>query len=100
MVVSHQPTDVDKIWQAAIRRYKETTKVDLGSLTVAKSVDDILLEINDRDEGFKRKRHDKTKLDKFRTLVSKSLQPIQTITEVVSQALSEVNPLLSFPSSF
>ncbi|KAJ5362082.1 hypothetical protein N7541_002926 [Penicillium brevicompactum] len=89
MADSQQTSDLDEIWQAALTQYKEATNADLGSLTVAESVDDILLEINESDKYFEKNCHDGSKLDTFRTLVSESLQSIQTITEDVSGALSE-----------
>lgn len=90
MTVSKEASGLGSVWQNAVVRYQETTKVDLGSLAQANSVEDILIEINKSAEKFGRKRHDNSKLDRFRSLVSDSLLPIQVMTEMVSQVLSDV----------
>ncbi|KAJ5302288.1 hypothetical protein N7508_007151 [Penicillium antarcticum] len=86
--------DVGAIWRAAIDRYKDITQVDIGSIEAANSVEDVLSEIDTRKDEFKRTRHDGSKTDKFRSLISRSLKSIETVSEVVAQGASN-----SFPPS-
>ena len=68
--------DVGAIWRVAMDRYEEITTVKIESLTGVRNVDEILKDIREREREFKDYRHDGSKLDKFRTLVSMSLNPI------------------------
>jgi len=79
-------TDVGAIRKAAIVHYEEITKVKIESVATANNVDEILKEIRERDHIFKGYRHDGSKLDKFRSLVSKSLDPIEKLSNIVGQA--------------
>ncbi|PGH21367.1 hypothetical protein AJ80_03284 [Polytolypa hystricis UAMH7299] len=81
-------TDVDALWKAAVDRYEQVTAVKIDHLSPAKCVDDILQEIHDRESRFKTRRHDGSKLDRFRTLVGRSLVPIEKVGDVLSQASS------------
>lgn len=89
-------TDVGEIWKTAIDQYEDITKLDIHSLQVANNVEDILSEIQKSDEAIKSMRHDGSKSDRFRTLVSRSLKPIETVSEIVAQAGSNVNSLLIY----
>ncbi len=80
------PTDIGVIWKAAIDRYEEITMVKIKSLVEDNKVDDILVNIHERETMFKDYRHDGSKLDKFRSLVGKSLSPIEKLSNVVSSA--------------
>lgn len=91
MSAANNVTDVGAIWHAAIDRYKDITTVDLGSIEAANSVEDVLSEIDMRGEEFKNTRHDGSKTDRFRSLVSRSLKSIETISEVVAQGASNVS---------
>ena len=79
-------TDVGAIWKAAIDRYEEITMVKMETLAGANNVDEILDEIHERETKFKGYRHDGSKLDKFRSLVSKSLGPIEKLSNIVASA--------------
>lgn len=91
MSAADSVTDVGAIWRAAINRYKDITQVDLGSIEAATSIEDVLSEIDMREEEFKRNRHDGSKTDRFRSLVSRSLKSIETVSEVVAQGASNVS---------
>jgi hypothetical protein len=91
MSAANTMTDVGAIWRTAIDRYKDITEVDLGSIEAADSVEDVLSEIDIREEEFKRTRHDGSKTDRFRSLVSRSLKSIETVSEVVAQGASNVS---------
>ncbi len=62
----------------------------METLAGASSVDVILDDIHEKETKFKRYRHDGSKLDKFRTLVSKSLDPIDKVGNLVASAASMV----------
>jgi hypothetical protein len=79
-------TDVGAIWKAAIVRYEEITTVKIESLARANNVEEILDEIHERETKFKGYRHNGSKLDKFRSLVSKSLGPIEKLGSIVAPA--------------
>lgn len=93
MSSANPTTDVGEIWRAAIDRYEEITKLEMNSLQKANTVEDILSEIKKTDEAIKNIRHDGSKTDKFRILVNRSLKPIETVSEIVAQAGSNVNSL-------
>jgi hypothetical protein len=83
-------TDVGAIWREAIDRYEEITKVEIESLPRASNIDEVISETQKRDSTFRGYRHDETKLDKFRTLVKKSLSPIGKVGNMVASAASAV----------
>jgi hypothetical protein len=83
-------TDVGEIWKEAVNRYEEIAKVKVESLPQVNSIDAVLSETRKRDRIFQSYRHDETKLDKFRTLVSKSLSPIEKASTIVASAASIV----------
>ncbi|PGH05438.1 hypothetical protein GX51_02962 [Blastomyces parvus] len=85
-------TDIDAIWKAAIDRYENVTTTKITYLTSAKNVDDILNEIHDRESKFKSFRHDGSKTDRFRTLVSKSLRPVEQVSDILAQIGSKAFP--------
>lgn len=78
------------IWKVAIDRYEEITMVKIQSLAGANNVDEILNDIHERKTKFEGYRHDGSKFDKFRTLVSKSLSPIEKVCNMVASAASTV----------
>lgn len=88
--VTDPTSDVGTIWRAAIERYKRTAKVKLSSLSRTSNIDQILANIQKREERFNRRRHDGSKLDKFRTLVKNSLDPIEKLGNIVAQATKAV----------
>lgn len=82
--------DIGVIWKEAVDSYEKTTMVKIESLARASNVDEILNDIREREIKFKDYRHDGSKLDKFRTLVSKSLNPIDKVGNMVALAASTV----------
>lgn len=82
--------DIGVIWREAVASYEKTTMVKIESLARASNVDEILDEVRERQTKFKGYRHDGSKLDKFRTLVSKSLNPIDKVGNMVASAASTV----------
>ncbi len=83
-------TDIGAIWRAAIDRYEAITMVKIETLDGANNVDEILDEIHERGTKFKAYRHDGSKSDKFRSLLSKSLDPIEKLSSIVASAASTV----------
>lgn len=93
------PTDVGAMWNAAIDRYEKNTNVKISSLYRTNDMDQIITEIQKNEADFEKHRHDGSKFDKFRTVVKNSLNPIQTVGEIVAQATKAVRemplPLIS-----
>ncbi len=83
-------TNVGAIWKAAIERYEKITMVKIDSLGKTNSVKEILEEIHARETKFKAHRHNGSKLDEFRSRVSKSLGLIETLSNIASAAVSTV----------
>ncbi len=79
-------TDVGVIWKAAIDRYEKIAMVKIETLAKANNVAEILVEIHERETKFKSFRHDGSKTEKFRSLVSKSLGPIEKLSNIVASA--------------
>ncbi|KAL8659991.1 MAG: hypothetical protein Q9226_000154 [Calogaya cf. arnoldii] len=80
--------DIGAIWQTAIDQYEAITTFKLDSLASANSVEEILSEIRKEDTKFKVKRHDGSRVDRFRSLVSKSLRPIEVFSQITAEAAS------------
>ncbi|KAI8724317.1 hypothetical protein NCS52_00000500 [Fusarium sp. LHS14.1] len=85
-------SDVGLIWKSAVDRYEAITGEQIQQLARAKNVAQILEDIDNNEARFKIHRHDGTKLDRFRTLVSQSLSPIQFIGDIVAQATKTLYP--------
>ena len=83
-------TDVGALWKAAISRYEKITMVKIQSLAGADNVDEILMHIHDKEKKFTAHRHDGSKTQRFRTLVSKVLGPIEKLSSIVGSAVSAV----------
>ena len=73
---------------------RKSLPVKIESLTIANNVDGILDEIHGRETKFKGYRHDGSKADKFRSLVSKSLGPIEKLSSVAASTTSTVKQKL------
>ena len=82
--------DVGAIWRKAIDRYEKITMIKIESLTGVSNVDEILNDIQERETKFKVYRHDGSKFDKFRTLVSRSLNLVTKVGDIVTSATSTV----------
>ena len=83
-------SNIAAIWKGAIDRYEQITKAEMQHMAQASSVDDILNNIHDQETKFKGFRHSGSKTDKFRTLVSKCLDPINKVGDIVASASSTV----------
>lgn len=82
--------DVKKLWETAIRRYEEVSGKTLESRPEAKTLDDVLSEIQTRKSRFESRRDSDSKIDRLRDLVKKCLQPVEKLSEIVAQACSSV----------
>ncbi|KAL9033006.1 MAG: hypothetical protein Q9180_006179 [Flavoplaca navasiana] len=80
--------DVGSIWQMAIDQYEAITTTKLHTLARANNVDEILSEIREEDTKFKTFRHDGSRADKFRSLVSRSLRPLEVLSQITGEAAS------------
>ncbi len=83
-------TNFDEIWKEAVGRYEKDTGTKFKDLDEAKNADDVLTQIQEREEKFKGHRHNRSKTDKFRTLVSKALDPIDRLISMVAGLASTV----------
>jgi len=83
-------TDIGAIWEGAIHRYEMVIGMKVESLAKANNVDEILSQIQGNVASFKAHRHDGSKLDRFRSLVSKSLDPVEQISKIVASAVLSV----------
>ena len=90
-------TYIGEIWKQAVDQYEKTITVKLESLDRANTVDEILDGMREREKKFKDFRHDGSKLDKFRTLLGKSLKPIDVVGDVAAAASSAVRRQTSVP---
>lgn len=86
-------SDVGAIWNAAVVRYEAITNTKISALAGPKNVDEILREITSRETTFSQRRHDGSKLDKFRTSVKNSLLPIEKWGGLVIMATKTVRNL-------
>lgn len=84
------PTDVAAIWQAAVEDYESITGIQLQTFTAVKHIDGILVQVGLNETNFKVHRNGGSKLDKFRTLVQRSLGPIEMVGHVVAHATKAV----------
>lgn len=84
-------SDVGSIWQNAVEHYERTTGVKIEQLAKAQNVQQILDDIGGKESRFRLHRHDGSKIDKFRTLVSQSLSPIQSVADIVAHATKSVS---------
>jgi hypothetical protein len=83
-------TNIDAAWRVAISRYEMATSVKIDSLAKVNSVDEILAELHIKETEIKDHRHDGSKVDRFRSLLSKSLRPMQQLCDLVASAASIV----------
>lgn len=87
-------TDVGVIWKAAIERYEEITTMRMDLLTGVNNVNEILDQIHTRETKFKAFRHSGSRTDRFRSVVSKSLVPIEKLSSIVASAAATVRQRL------
>lgn len=79
------------IWKAAIDEYEEITGIQFETLAAVNHIDGILVQVGLNEANFKLHRHNGSKSDKFRTLVQKSLTPIEKLSNIVAQATKTVS---------
>lgn len=88
---SGQISDVGAIWEEALRKYRETAKIDL----VADSKWNILSIMEEQARQvqlFSQYRHDKGKVDKLRSFLSRNSNIVQSLAEQVANAASSAFP--------
>ena len=83
-------TDVGAIWRVAMDCHEKATSVKIESLTKANNADEMLAELQRKGSELRDHRHDGSKLDKFRTLLSKSLKPVEQLCDIAASATSVV----------
>lgn len=83
-------TDIGTIWKAAIDRYEEITMVKIEALARANNMDEILLEIQGRETKFLSYRHNGSRIEKLRSLMSRTLNPVGKLSNIVASAASTV----------
>ncbi len=82
--------EFDAIWRVVIDHYEKITMIKIQSLVKVKNVNEILNDIHERETKFKAHRHDDSKLNKFRTLVSKSLNFIKKLSDMIALIASMI----------
>ena len=92
----HTTTDLGAIWQEAVDQYEDATKVTIASLPPISNLNMVLNEIRTRETAFRSHRHNGSRLDKFRSLVSKSSKPIEVIGSMIASSASTVRGNLIF----
>ncbi|KAL7954774.1 ankyrin repeat-containing domain protein [Trichoderma compactum] len=83
---------VADIWKEALDSYERVTGTRIDQLQRTTNIDEILSEIGARQSAFSLQRHNGSRLDRFRTIVSESLAPIEAANEIVSQAVKAAFP--------
>ncbi|KAB5560309.1 ankyrin repeat-containing domain protein [Coniochaeta sp. 2T2.1] len=84
--VADEAIDTSEIWRAAIDQYEKTTGVRITALNGVNSIEGILAEVNMNEKRFMRRRHNGSKSDRLRTLLSQSFRPIEQLLIVATQA--------------
>jgi fungal STAND N-terminal Goodbye domain len=82
--------DIGTMWRSAIEDYEKTIMAKITSLPKANNVDELVQEMRLRERKFTDKRHDASQLDKFRSLVKKSLFPIEKLSGISASTVSSV----------
>lgn len=90
-------TDIGRIWQAALDEYESITGIRIQAFDGVNTIEGVLSAIIKDEEKFKHRRHDGSKLDRFRTLVAQSLGPIDKLGSIANNAAKGVSTLLSLP---
>lgn len=79
-------SDIGALWEAALDRYEQITGFKVQLIEGSNNLDAVLAQVHDKSALFERRRHDGSKIDKFRSLVKESLGPVVVLGEVVVQA--------------
>ncbi len=64
--------------------------IKIQSLVEVNNVNEILNDIHERETKFKAHHHDDSKLNKFRTLVNKSLNFIEKLSDMIASIISMI----------
>lgn len=87
-------TDMEEAWRAAVQRYEQNTLKKITILPSATSVDDIMNTVKGQQTLFSNHRHDKSKFDKLRTLLTKVMNRIDLVCDLVAQPSVNVSKCL------
>lgn len=88
-------SDIGALWEAALDRYERVSGVRVQMLGGSNNLDAVLAQVHERSVSFEKYRHNNSKIDKFRSLVKESLEPILTLGEVVVNATKQVRYILT-----
>jgi hypothetical protein len=80
------------IWQAAVARYEARTGVRLRLMSSAQGVDGVLSHIQGNKEMFKKKRHNGSHLQEWRSWLKSSFESIDALGKIVAHATKGVFP--------
>ncbi|KAH9882828.1 hypothetical protein J1614_000194 [Plenodomus biglobosus] len=86
------PTDIGAIWSTAVLRYEAITNVKIQTFAGPKSVDEIWNDSKEMEKNFSSHRHDRSRIDRFRTMVKNSLAPIEMWGNIVANATKTTFP--------
>ncbi|KAH3966001.1 hypothetical protein HBH52_200240 [Parastagonospora nodorum] len=93
MALLQPQSDIAALWEEALNDYKRVTDIDMrGRLNMQRSVNTIMMDQQRQLENFAVFRHDKGKLDRFRTMISSNADIIQGVAQHVADAASAAFP--------
>lgn len=90
-------SDIGGLWKTAVNEFERTTNTKFNELSPASNVEEILGMVQSQENRFNTFRHDRSRVDRFRSLVTRSLYPIEQMSKIISPAISSVShpaPLL------
>jgi hypothetical protein len=82
------------IWQAAVARYEARTGVRLRLMSSAQGVDGVLSHIQGNKEMFKKKRHNGSHLQEWRSWLKSSFESIDALGKIVAHATKGVSIII------
>lgn len=88
--LSNESTDIADLWGDALSDYYKTTGQDLKTLPRFTSVSDIMDDAQLKNDLFDAFRHDKGKVDKLRSAVSRNSDLVMKGAEYIAQAATPV----------
>jgi hypothetical protein len=83
--------DTSKIWKAAIDEYEKNAGVRIATLNSVNTIEGILNEVNTSERRFLTRRHDGSRADRLRAILSQSLRPIEQLLNVATQVSKGVS---------
>lgn len=92
-------SDIGDLWKKAVDEFERTTNTKLDKLSPASNVEEILSIVQSQESRFNTFRHDKSRLDKFRSLVKRSLYPVEQMSKIISSAVTSVRCPASFSTA-